>query len=182
MRLESALDMNGMATLPDVDWYARKTEKKGSDKSVYIYRKDNDEPYGNRHFCGIPGLLRTDWHPYMFGRRFVGHTPLSDALGALRYGMSFGTVAGPYGAFVNLDLDEIFRSAPKKTKSSPFYVVWNPSSLQPPQIKHWHESKANKEACRLAEKKPGATFYVLKVVRSYHTSAPIIDIEEFKSK
>ena len=179
MRIDSALELTGMATLPDVDWYAKKTEKKGSDQSVYVYRKDNDEPYGNRHFCGIPGMLKTTWHPYSMGRRFVGHTPLSDALDALRFGMSFGQVTGPYGAFVKLDLDDIFQGAPL-TKSSPFYIVWNPNSLKPPTMKHWHESKANKAATRLAEKKPGEDFFVLKVVRKYHTSKPLIGMEEFK--
>jgi len=68
-----------------------------------------------------------------------------------------------------------------KAKSAIFHIVWSPEGTFPPTKKHWHESKANKEATRLAEKNPGKNYYVLRALRMYKTAGPaLIRLEELK--
>ena len=49
-------------------------------------------------------------------------------------------------------------------KDQQFFVVWSPTGLKPPSIRHDTFQSAHIEAERLAKSMPGAEFFVLKAV------------------
>lgn len=56
-----------------------------------------------------------------------------------------------------------------------FWLVWNPESSRSPSRQHLSAESAGDEATRLADSKPGESFYVLHAIEVRRTAAAPVE-------